>query len=57
MLAMLVFSFSIMQYRRAVKAIDPIEIPENYRIWTGATLNMAVVMLGIMLVAYLFSEL
>ncbi len=46
-----------MQYRRAVKAIDPIEIPENYRIWTGATLNMAVVMLGIMLVAYLFSEL
>lgn len=57
MLALLVFIFSIMQYRRAVNAIDPIEIPKNYRIWTGVTLNVAVVMLGIMLVAYLFSEL
>lgn len=56
-LALLVLGFSIVQFRRVVRSISPTEIPENYNIWTGATLNVAVVMLGIMLVAYLFTEL
>lgn len=56
-LALLVFAFSVAQYRRAVQAIDPREIPEHYNIWASAVVNVAVVMLGMVLVAYLFSEL
>lgn len=57
MLALLIIGFSIFQYRRAVQAVDPTDIPENYCVWAGTSLNVAVVLLGIMLVAYLFSEL
>ena len=56
-LALLVIGFSIVQYRRIVKTMKPIEIPENYSIWAGTAMNVAVVVLGIVLVAYLFSEL
>jgi len=56
MLALLIIGYSIVQYRRAVKVIDPIDIPENYGVWMGISLNVAVVLLGFMLVAYLFSE-
>ena len=56
-LALLVIGFSIVQYRCIVKTMKPIEIPENYSIWAGTAMNVAVVVLGIVLVAYLFSEL
>lgn len=56
-LALLIIGYSIVQYRRAMKTIDPIDIPPNYSTCVGISLNMAVVVLGVMLVAYLFSEL
>lgn len=55
-LAILTISYSIVQYQRVMKTMNPIEIPENYSTWAGVAMNAAVVGLGIALVAYLFSE-
>jgi putative membrane protein len=55
-LAILTISFSIVQYRRVMKTLNPVEIPENYSTWAGVAMNAAVVALGVALVAYLFSE-
>lgn len=56
-LALLVIGLSIVQYRRVVKTMNPIEIPENYSTWMCIAMNVAVVALGFALVAYLFLEL
>jgi putative membrane protein len=55
-LAILVISYSVVQYRRVMQTMNPVEIPENYSTWAGIAMNVAVVALGIALVAYLFSE-
>jgi putative membrane protein len=56
-LALLVISSSIVQFRRVLKTLKPIEIPQRYCTWSGIAMNLAVVLLGIALMAYLFSEL
>ncbi len=46
---------SIVQYRRVLKILKPIEIPERY--WTGAAVitNLALAALGIAMTVYLFT--
>ena len=56
-LALAVIGFSIVQFRRVLKTLKPVEIPERYCTWSGIAMNVAVVVLGLALLAYLFSEL
>jgi len=56
-LALLAIGFSIVQFRRVLKTLKPIEIPESYCTWAGIAMNLAVVVLGVALMAYLFFEL
>jgi len=56
-LAMVVIGFSIVQFRRVLKTLKPAEIPARYCTWSGIAMNLSVVLLGIALLAYLFSEL
>jgi len=56
-LALLAIGFSVVQFRRVLKTLKPIEIPESYCTWAGIAMNLAVVVLGIALMGYLFSEL
>ncbi len=56
-LALWVISFSIVQFRRVLKTLEPVEIPENYSTWVAMAMNLSVVVLGVALLAYLFSEL
>ena len=57
LLALIVIGFSIVQYRRVLATLKPIEIPARYCTWSGIAMNLSVVLLGIALLAYLFSEL
>ncbi len=56
-LALLAIGFSIVQFRRVLWTLKPIEIPAHYCTWSGMAMNLAVVVLGVALLAYLFSEL
>lgn len=56
-LALIVMSFSIVQFRRVLRTLRPIEIPARYCTWSGMAMNLSVVLLGLALLAYLFSEL
>ena len=57
MLALWVIGFSIVQFRRVLRTLKPIEIPARYCTWSGIAMNLSVVVLGFALLAYLFSEL
>ncbi len=56
-LALWVIGFSIVQFRRMLKALKPAEIPERYATWPGIAMSLSVVVLGFALLVYLFSEL
>ena len=56
-LALLVIGFSIVQFRRVLKTLKPIEIPARYCTWSGIAMNLSVVVLGCVLLVYLFAEL
>ena len=56
-LALVVIGFSIVQFRRVLKTLRPIEIPTRYCTWSGIAMNLSVMVLGLVLVVYLFSEL
>lgn len=56
-LALVVIGFSIVQFRRVLKTLRPIEIPARYCTWSGIAMNLSVMVLGLVLVVYLFSEL
>ena len=56
-LALLVIGFSIVQFRRVLKTLKPVEIPARYCTWSGIAMNLSVLLLGVALLAYLFSEL
>ncbi len=43
-----------MQYRRVLKTLKPVEIPEGYHVSAGVITNLVVALLGIVLVIYLF---
>jgi putative membrane protein len=56
-LALWTIGFSVVQFRRVLKTLKPVEIPARYCTWSGIAMNLAVVVLGFALLAYLFSEL
>jgi putative membrane protein len=56
-LAVFVMGLSIVQFRRVLRTLKPVEIPERYCTWLGIAMNLSVVLLGFALLAYLFSEL
>jgi putative membrane protein len=56
-LGLWVIGFSIVQFRRVLKTLKPVEIPANYTTWAGTAMNLSVVLLGFALLTYLFSEL
>ena len=45
---------SVLQYRKVLRTLKPVEIPEGYRVWLGALVNLTVALLGIALTLYLF---
>jgi putative membrane protein len=45
---------AIMQYRRVLRNLKPVEIPEGYRVNLGVLANSAVAVLGVFLTVYLF---
>lgn len=49
-----VAAYSTVQYRRMLKTLKPIEIPEGYRVSPGIITNLAVALLGIVLTVYFF---
>lgn len=55
-LALLVISFSIVQYRRVLTTLKPVEIPAHYCTWSGIVMNLLVAGLGLALIVYLFTE-
>jgi putative membrane protein len=56
-LALVVVSFSVVQFRRVLQTLKPVEIPARYCTWSGIAMNLSVVVLGVALMGYLFSEL
>lgn len=52
-LGAVIAKFSVVQYRRVLKTLNPPEIPEGYRINFGVMTNLAVAILGIILIFYL----
>ncbi|MBI5435734.1 MAG: DUF202 domain-containing protein [Nitrosomonadales bacterium] len=47
-------AYSTVQYRKVLKTLKPIEIPEGYRVNSGVFTNLAVALLGIVLIIYFF---
>lgn len=45
---------AITQYRRVLRSLKPVEIPEGYRVSLGIFTNLAVAALGFFLTVYLF---
>lgn len=45
--------FSVLQFRRVVKGLSSAEIPPGYMLWCGTATNMAVAVLGCLLILYL----
>ena len=46
--------WSSWQYRRVVRSLRPIEIPEGYSVASGPFTNLVVALLGLLLAGYLF---
>ncbi len=44
---------SILQFKRIIKTLNPMEIPPGYWLWSGMLANLAVVVLGVVLAVYL----
>lgn len=44
---------AIVQFRRVLKTLKPVEIPEGYRVNIGVIINLGVALLGIALIVYL----
>lgn len=45
---------SVAQFRKVLRGLKPAEIPEGYRVHLGVFTNLAVAVLGLVLIAYLF---
>lgn len=45
---------SVVQYRKVLATLKPVEIPQGYRVALGVYINLAVTLLGIALMLYLF---
>lgn len=53
-LGALTSAVAITQYRKVLRALKPVEIPEGYRVNLGVLANSAVAALGVCLTVYLF---
>lgn len=53
-LGMLACGSANAQYRRVLQTLKPVEIPSGYRTGAGVYANLAVILLGVLLIAYLF---
>jgi putative membrane protein len=53
-LGSIVSTISIAQYRKVLRTLKPIEIPEGYQVNWGVFANLAVAVLGAALIVYLF---
>jgi putative membrane protein len=49
-----VAAYSTLQFRKVLKTLRPIEIPEGYRVSPGIVTNLAVALLGVVLTIYFF---
>ena len=49
-----VAAYSTVQYRKVVRSLKPVEIPEGYRTGLGVITNLFVAALGIVLTVYFF---
>jgi putative membrane protein len=45
---------AVVQYRRVLRGLKPVEIPEGYRVSLGIFTNLAIAALGLFLTVYLF---
>lgn len=45
---------AVIQYRKVLRTLKPVEIPEGYRVNLGAFINLVVTALGAILTIYLF---
>jgi len=45
---------AVLQYRKVLAGLKPVEIPAGYRVNVGVFTNLAVAVLGVALIAYLF---
>lgn len=50
-----VAAYSTVQFRRVLKTLRPIEIPDGYRTHSGVLVNLAIAALGVVIMIYLFS--
>jgi len=55
LLGVFVAVFSTVQYRKLLRTLKPIEIPEGYRTDPGVFTNLIVAVLGIVLIIYFFN--
>lgn len=55
-LAVSVLVFSVVQYRRVLVTLRPVEIPQRYTTWSGVAMNLAVAAIGVGLMFYLAGE-
>lgn len=49
-----VSAVAVVQYRNVLKTLKPVEIPEGYTVNMGVVANLAVALLGVALIVYLF---
>lgn len=54
LLGAVVAAYSTVQYRKVLRTLKPIEIPEGYRTEPGVITNLLVAVLGIILTVYFF---
>lgn len=54
LLGVFVALFSTLQYRKVLRTLKPVEIPEGYRTFPGVITNLMVAALGIVLTVYFF---
>jgi putative membrane protein len=54
LLGALVAAYSTLQYRRVLRTLKPVEIPEGYRTSPGVISNLVVAVLGVALTVYFF---
>ena len=54
LLGAVVAAYSTVQYRKLLKTLKPIEIPEGYRTDPGVISNLLVAVLGVVLTIYFF---
>ena len=54
LLGAIVAAYSTVQYRKVIRSLKPVEIPDGYRTDPGIISNLIVALLGIVLTVYFF---